>query len=49
LRAAFEPITEDNTELFKVPIRKLGKDGEINPVFDEELAVLGHAELIEPV
>jgi hypothetical protein len=45
----FAPITEQDTEVFKVLVREVGKDAQVNAIFDKAIGVLGHPEHFEPV
>ena len=45
----FQPVPKRNSEIFKVLIGQLRENREINTVFGKAPAVLGHAELLEPV
>jgi hypothetical protein len=45
----FAAITEQNPEFLQVLIRKIRKNAEVNPIFDETLGVLRHAEPFLPV
>jgi hypothetical protein len=45
----FQPVAERDTEVFEVLLGQIGEDGNIDPVLDKALGVLGHAESFEPV
>jgi hypothetical protein len=45
----FAAIAEQDTEAFKVLVRELREDAQVNAIFDKAIGVLGHAEFFEPV
>jgi len=45
----FASIAEQDPQLLQILIGEIGKDAEVNAIFDETLRVLGHAESFEPV
>ena len=45
----FATITEQDPHFCQVLIHEVGKDAQVNTIFDETLRVLGHAEFLEPI
>ena len=45
----FGSIAEQDPRVLQISIGEIGKDAEVNAIFDETLRVLGHAEFFEPV